>query len=914
MMGFKSWISNYRVSKGERYSHLGMNHFTGSYYIPEEDVSTFHKKYYEHVFSQSGKCDLIESHKDLCCLLYDLDLTLPKDETNVRGRKTRGYTRESMLNFIQAAVGIASKYIDAPHHAFDAYVCEKDTPTVQKQKVKDGLHIMFPFIVTEPSIQHLIREELVIAAKHMFERATNDIEDIIDIAVLERNGWMMYGSYKKDAHPYNLTGIYQYLCDEDLGEIHPTRLETSEYYTPSLKLVELLSIRRFTMADVASIKEERKDTVECYKAEYNAQKAEQEGGTRRFTNDNKGASETNLKTVQQLVSILDVKRAKEYHSWMEVGWCLHNISEDLLDTWISFSERASEYANTGRIECEKRWNTMREHGVLIGVGSLHMWAKSDNLRGYIEIIQNDLEYFICKTVQASSFEKGTKGKRQLDNTSLVYGIATILKQQYGHYFVCSNYADRAWWEFTGNIWVKGDADIGLKKKLSDELYNNFMKVSKKYKYLADRKKGEPNCERYEMIAADTFNVASQLRAAKFRKQILDEASEQLYWDRDRSAVFESDKFEDILNTHKTLVALKNGVYNLETGTFRESRCEDYISLCADVEFKHYHWNDSIVQEILEFLKQILPEKEVRDYVMQVLANCLDGTIVFEHFHVWIGSGGNGKSKLIELFENAFGRYCAKLPIAALTGKRGSASTPQPEIARLRSKRFVVLQEPEGNAQIQVGIMKEYTGGDKITVRTLHKEPIEFFPQFTMFLTCNQLPKVPSEDGGTWRRLKVVKFGSRFVENPDPKCPNEFPIDHNLGKKLKEWAAPFFWLLTEYHKLYRQNGYFEPEAVRCATNEYKEMNDNFGDFLNEHIDKDDNSSIELCELFSIFQIWHKRTISDKPPSRKELQVYLEKRYILKSINGKKVFIGIKLKEQQDTDCTHMIFDDDSALVM
>ena len=73
----------------------------------------------------------------MCCLLYDLDLTLPKDETNVRGRKTRGYTRESILNFIQAAVGIASKYIDAPHHAFDAYVCEKDTPTVQKQKVKD---------------------------------------------------------------------------------------------------------------------------------------------------------------------------------------------------------------------------------------------------------------------------------------------------------------------------------------------------------------------------------------------------------------------------------------------------------------------------------------------------------------------------------------------------------------------------------------------------------------------------------------------------------------------------------------------------------------------------------------------------------------------------------------------------------
>ena len=52
-------------------------------------------------------------------------------------------------------------------------------------------------------------------------------------------------------------------------------------------------------------------------------------------------------------------------------------------------------------------------------------------------IKLDLDnYFICKTVQGASFEKGTKGKRQLDNTSLVYGIASILKQQYGHYFIC----------------------------------------------------------------------------------------------------------------------------------------------------------------------------------------------------------------------------------------------------------------------------------------------------------------------------------------------------------------------------------------------------------------------------------------------------------------------------------------------
>ena len=46
MMGFKSLLHQFRVSKGERYSHLGMQYFTGSYYIPEERISAFHKKYY----------------------------------------------------------------------------------------------------------------------------------------------------------------------------------------------------------------------------------------------------------------------------------------------------------------------------------------------------------------------------------------------------------------------------------------------------------------------------------------------------------------------------------------------------------------------------------------------------------------------------------------------------------------------------------------------------------------------------------------------------------------------------------------------------------------------------------------------------------------------------------------------------
>ena len=911
MMGFKSWLNNFRVSKGERYSHLGMQLFAGSYYIPEEQVSTFHKKYYEHVFTLSGKCDLIESHKELCCLIYDIDLTIPKDEGSTRKKQSRGYTTESVLNFIQAATKIASKYIDAPPNAFDAFVFEKAKPTVRKDKVKDGIHIMFPYIVTTPAVQHLFREELLVLAKHMFEHATNDIEDIIDAAIIERNGWMMLGSCKKDGDPYKVTGIYQYHDEDDIGECHPEKLEASEYYTTSLKLVEFLSIRRFTMADLSTFKEEQEVVIEAYVQNYDLEKAQSENiHTKQYHGDSKTLGiETNIGTVKSLVSILDKERAKNYNNWIELGWCLHNISDCLLETWIEFSQRCPDYESTASECCHKYWRTMRNSG--LGVGTLHLWAKKDNPQAYAEIIQSDLDFHICKIVNHNSNnDKDSKDKKQ-SNDEIIYNVVSVLKQKVEPFFVCSNYERREWWEFDGNLWVKGDGDIGLKLELGQNLHQDFMNVSQKYRRLAELRKGQPSYERYLEIGNETFKIAKLLQSSRFRKQVLEEAAEQFYWSRERSVAFDTDKFDEILNTNKTLVALKNGVYDLEKGIFRESRCEDYISLSTGTEWQEYHWNDPIIEDLMEFLKQILPKKEVRDYVLRVLATSMDGrSIAGEHVYMFLGFGGNGKSKLIELYEYACGSYCAKLPIASLTGKRASGSAPQPEIARLVGKRMVVMQEPNEGETFQVGALKELSGGDTITVRTLHKEPFDFNPQFTIFCTCNQLPKVPADDGGTWRRIRVVKFNSKFVENPDPNCPNEFPIDYDLQKKLKEWAKPFFWLLTQHYQIFQEKGNPEPEEVLCATNEYQEMNDNFSDFLVENIDSSiPSASLELGELYSLFQLWFKKTISDKPPSRKELQQYLEKKWGPASINpktGKKSWMGKRLKDEEEE--THIIIED------
>jgi len=260
---------------------------------------------------------------------------------------------------------------------------------------------------------------------------------------------------------------------------------------------------------------------------------------------------------------------------------------------------------------------------------------------------------------------------------------------------------------------------------------------------------------------------------------------------------------------------------------------------------------------------------------------------------------NGKSKLIELFESSFGDYCCKFPITLLTMKRAVSNAPTPEIARSKGRRFAVLQEPSEDEKMNVGLMKELTGGDKIIARQLHKDPIEFKPQFKMVLTCNHLPNVPSDDGGTWRRIRVVEFTSRFCEEPDPAKPNEFKMDKDLGEKFEIWKEHYMSLLIEYYKRYLVEGCKEPDEVLKCTRDYQRSNDIMMDFYEQEIEKmpgQEDTWVSVTDVHKRFNEW----IKDNAPSmknmitKKTLKAALEKHLKFMRIGGVECFYECRLR--------------------
>ena len=189
-------------------------------------------------------------------------------------------------------------------------------------------------------------------------------------------------------------------------------------------------------------------------------------------------------------------------------------------------------------------------------------------------------------------------------------------------------------------------------------------------------------------------------------------------------------------------------------------------------------------------------------------------------------------------------------------------------------------------EINTGFMKLFTGGDEITARALFQEPIYFKPQFKPFLLCNKLPNIKSDDDGTWRRLKVIPFGSKFIKPSDMTKKikrnglptNTYIADLSLSEKLTEWKQTFMAMLIEAYKGYLSDGLKHPKAVLKETKAYQKRCDVYQDFISDTLEKTDKKkdTISVMNLHDMMKKWFKSNYDGKHPNAKELRNYLEKR--------------------------------------
>jgi len=861
------FLEKHKRKANEPFTHTiignpDLNIYGGSFNIPDDKTEEFLDFYYKFVFKSGNNAYLTEKHRENGPIVIDLDFRF-------EGDSGRNYTEEFIVKFLDIYNKALYSIIEPPKSRCNAYVMEKEQPVFQKGKniTKDGLHIMYPNIVIEPKLQFAVRYATIMnpETKKLFDSIgiTNSVDDVFDKCVIDRNNWQMYGSMKPGSEPYKLT----MRLDSDLNKItkkisHRDCLRT-------------LTVRNFNTTNIYNPTEEEKSKIEdLIKSMPEKHKEKKNMKLKRVKSpiNKTRASEEDYKMAKQLVVILSDSRANDYNDWIMLGFCLFNIDYRLLSDWDEFSKRSSKYQEG---VCKSEWVSMSNEG--LGLGSLCRWAKEDNI------------------IEFNRITSENKKKLLIDSLSGTHtDVARVIYHIYKNEFVCSAISKRVWFQFKQHRWRRTDDAVALKKYISNQVVDTYIMYQTENNNEAVQLDSSSSLKEILIERSNKINkLISQLKKTSFKKSIIEECGEMFY----------KENFEEELDANLDLICFENGVYDLDKGEFREGYPEDNLSFTTGIYYNDYEPDSQEIIDVKTFMSQVLPIKPVRDYMYRLLASFICGRIKEQKFHIWTGCGGNGKSKLIELFRMGFGDYCCTLPVSLITQKRGRAEGATPALAQTKGKRFACLQEPEGDESINVGLMKELSGSDTIMARGLHQAPIEFKPQFKMVLTCNVLPDINASDRGTWRRVRAVEFKSVFTDTPDPNDSFQFQIDEQLDEKMETWKEPFMYLLLQEYAKYKENGISEPDDVMKFTKQYQNDSDNFTQFFEECIvtvaeySDGNGDNVSLSEMYQMYNDWFVVNKGTKTavPKKKDLKTNAIKKFGPCTSNK---FYGIKMKDISD----------------
>lgn len=845
---FFKYIKDYKVEgKNDEYTHTFMNAPYGKYNIPNKEYKKFLEQY-TNAIKDENILSLTEKQDNIGPLIIDLDLH--------HKEKQRYYTDNTIKKFCKILLKILNDLFDLDDDQTNIYISEKKEPIKKKDIYVDGLHIVLPKIIIKKHLKKIVRAKLIekLDSVNFFGElnVVNSIESIIDLGVMTGNvGWMLYGSSKYQDIYYKLTKIF--IKNNDSYELDD-KIELS-----IKKIVYKLAVRHPTNTEneinlKSDIDNNELDEYLCESARTSEKSVNSDVFENKINKEIKDdkyiatTSETILSESKILTNFLSIKRATTFITWYQVGLCLHNIDYTLLNDWIEFSKKCPEKFQVG--ECKKLWLKMKPNTYTIS--SLYYWASLDDPKSFENFLSINSREYLKDSLK--------------DLTD--YDIANAAYMMYKHEFACVDIGSKLWYYFSNHRWHLDAKSRKISIKLSEHMSREYIKLSHWYETQAKSKKGTEQ-EEFLMAKADKARNMGRhsLKTKKFKNTIIEQCSE----------IFYRDDFVKNLDENKNLVGFENGIFDLEHKIFREGCPDDMVSMTTKLNYYDLDKDDIYYKELMVFLKSIFPEKDKREYVLNTLSYVVSGDCSKEEFYFFTGTGSNGKSKLFLLIKNALGNYYKPMDARVLTQKRGSASGASPELADKKGVRCCSLDEPEADSTIQGGFLKYQSGGDELCCRGLFKDPIYFYPQYKSFLICNDLPELSNVDGGLIRRIKVVHFDQKFVDNPSK--PYEHPRDYDLDKKIANWGEAFISLLIGRYLKVKENGMTpEPESIKVHTREYLQDCDRIMEFIDGnyiHTDKQTDKCI-IADMYRDMVKWYKDSYQDsKCPPKKKLIDYLKK---------------------------------------
>jgi putative DNA primase/helicase len=337
-----------------------------------------------------------------------------------------------------------------------------------------------------------------------------------------------------------------------------------------------------------------------------------------------------------------------------------------------------------------------------------------------------------------------------------------------------------------------------------------------------------------------------------------------------------------MDIYDNMINLRNGVLNLDTMELIPHNPDFHFSWNVDI---NYDPSAISAPEFTNFLSSTFNGDEETMETMIIIGGYLIYPMVkMEQMFVFLGSGANGKSTLINIYKLFFSKkFITSLSLMSLSGKNGGFSREQ----LINSRLNIASEEKEG--KIDSEELKKIISGQDIDMSRKFKIGLNFTPKTKILVDSNGVPYFDDTTHGIKRRLIIINFVNRFVGGSEWKKvlelygdPNKYGIfegknyDEMISKIKLELPAILNMFLAGLNKLRKLKWQIPiSKHVQASMDEYEEVADSWKTWMennyqfdNYQFDNDQyNFGVSFQQLYNEYDVWYQDNYRKNCPQSK-----------------------------------------------
>jgi P4 family phage/plasmid primase-like protien len=246
-----------------------------------------------------------------------------------------------------------------------------------------------------------------------------------------------------------------------------------------------------------------------------------------------------------------------------------------------------------------------------------------------------------------------------------------------------------------------------------------------------------------------------------------------------------------------LINIKNGVFDITTKTLLPPDPKYRFLSVLPVAYN----KDAKPGRLLQFFMEVAPDSV--ETIQEMIGYSLYRKQALQKAFILIGSGRNGKSKLLTVIEHIVGsENAATIEIQQMKDKHYRAELYGKLVNIVGDLSSKDVEEDNSS------VLKKLVGEDTVEARRMYGHPFKFYSNATNIFSCNVLPRFEDVSDGVVRKFIVIPFLNNF-ERGMPGYDEDI-LDKLLTQEQTEWL--FGWAVDGLLRAIKNKGFTGTKSI------------------------------------------------------------------------------------------------------